>query len=595
MPKQAWFFKNKTVWGILGVVLVFAMFATGCPNGTTDPDPTPPKTYTVTFDTGIGGSAVPDQTVEEGKTVTKPANPAKAEYTFVNWYKESTLATVWNFATAVIVQDTTLYAKWFEGDVQPYTVTFATDGGSTAPAAQDVFPGEPVQEPAKPTKTGFIFDGWYNGETQWDFSTDTITGATTLTAHWTEAVTITFNTNGGSAIASATVAKGALLYLYSYQPTKSGNVFDGWYTDAALTQSAGSYLSEVTANITLYAKWTSTSALGGYAGVWRYEDTYYTETYWLQADGAFWEFYRDYSGFYFYRGTWSTGQINGNAVTFNGAKTEFTRQYGATFTKNTTTTKTPVAATGALLGVWVNGGRSVELKANGDAVLDSYGDTITLKYCVESDAVYLLQPTTNLALLSIGITDGKLNGLSKPTTDSSLAGIWKLTEKGQDYYWTLAANGSGTFHTLGASVPFSFTVTENKQIDGYDYTVSGSTLTLPNAGWDSDKQESFDIILAKVTSVGAGSGADGDSRLYGTWGTTQGGETITVTFNANGVMTESYSGDSYSSIWKADGSVFYSYESDFAASRGYSTNYNIFGSTLTISYDGGYEEVFTKK
>ncbi|MDR0758683.1 MAG: InlB B-repeat-containing protein, partial [Treponema sp.] len=60
--------KSKSfLMGILGVMLVFGMIATGCP---TDPDPGP-TTYTVTFDTD-GGSAVPDQTVEEGKKVTKP-------------------------------------------------------------------------------------------------------------------------------------------------------------------------------------------------------------------------------------------------------------------------------------------------------------------------------------------------------------------------------------------------------------------------------------------------------------------------------------------------------------------------------------------
>jgi uncharacterized repeat protein (TIGR02543 family) len=594
MSKQAWFFKNKTVWGILGLVLVFAMFATGCPNGTTD-DPTPPKTYTVTFNVD-GGSAVSDQIVEEGKTVTKPANPTKAGNTFANWYRDAAkTTTLWNFATDVVVQDTTIYAKWVEGDNVPsFEVTFNTDGGSTAPAKQTVLQGEPVQEPAtKPTKTGYIFDGWYNGNDEWDFSEDTVTAAVTLKAKWIEAVTVTFNTNGGSAIAPVTVAKDDDVYLYNYRPTQSGNVFDGWYTDTTLTQPAGSYLDKVTANITLHAKWTSTSALADYAGVWRREGSY-AETYWLQADGAFWRFYnnRNDSYFGFNKGTWSTSQIDGSAITFNGVKTEFTTAWYGTFTKNTATTKTPAAATGGLLGVWVNGGRSVELKVNGDAVLDGYGDTITLKYCAEADAVYLLLPQGNLVIVSIGITDGKLNGFSKQASDSSLAGIWKLTEGGQDYYWNLKADGSGTFHTLGVSLPFSFTVTENKRIDGYDYTVSGSTLTLPDARWDSETYTYFDLKLTKVASVGAGSGAGGDSRLHGTWGgTTMYGETVTLTINSNGVMTESWGSDSYSYIWKADGSTVYQYEPYFGEVGGYSQNYSVSGSTLTVDGD----MVFTKK
>jgi uncharacterized repeat protein (TIGR02543 family) len=589
MPKKAWFFKNKTVWGILGVVLVFAMFATGCPNGTTD-DPPPPPTYTVTFDTGTDGSAVPNQTVEEGKTVAKPANPTKAGNTFVNWYKESTFVTVWNFATAVIVQDTTIYAKWIDGDdVQPYKVTFNADGGAPTPAEQSVFPGEPAQEPAKPTKTGFIFDGWYNGTTKWNFTTGKVTAAMTLTAGWIEAVTVTFNTNGGSVIAPVTVAKGNSVYPSDYRPTKSGNVFDGWYTDAALTTPAEG--GSITESLTLYAKWTLTSALAGYLGVWRYESG--LEAYWLQEDGTAWYFYGSDSYFDFHKSTWSTSQINGNTVTFNEEKNGFTDSWHATFTKNTTTTKTPTPATGGLLGVWVSGDRSIELKSNGDAVLDGYSDTITLKYCVEENALHLLLPQGNLVIYSIGITNGKLNSLSKQVSDPSLAGIWKLTEGGQDYYWTLTANGSGTFHALGASVPFSFTVTEDRRIDGYyDYTVSGNTLTLPDAGWDEETYDFFDIILTKVTSVGTGSGADGDSRLHGTWETTMYGETLTITFNSNGGMTQSYSGDSRAYIWKADGSAVYTYSSSFTSfSRSSPMPYTVSGSTLTI----GGDMVLTKK
>lgn len=40
--------------------------------------------YTVTFDTD-GGSSISSQTIEEGKTISKPSNPTKSGYTFVGW------------------------------------------------------------------------------------------------------------------------------------------------------------------------------------------------------------------------------------------------------------------------------------------------------------------------------------------------------------------------------------------------------------------------------------------------------------------------------------------------------------------------------
>ena len=66
-----------------------------------------------------------------------------------------------------------------------YTVTFDSDGGSSVDA-QTVVEGGKATEPTAPTKDGYTFDGWFNGETKWDFDNDTVTGNITLTAKWTE-------------------------------------------------------------------------------------------------------------------------------------------------------------------------------------------------------------------------------------------------------------------------------------------------------------------------------------------------------------------------------------------------------------------------
>jgi uncharacterized repeat protein (TIGR02543 family) len=66
--------------------------------------------YPVTFETN-GGSSIEDQVVTEGNTATRPTDPTKAGYTFVNWYSDSGLTTVFNFST-IINSTTTIYAKW---------------------------------------------------------------------------------------------------------------------------------------------------------------------------------------------------------------------------------------------------------------------------------------------------------------------------------------------------------------------------------------------------------------------------------------------------------------------------------------------------
>ncbi|MDR1215997.1 MAG: hypothetical protein LBK25_04875 [Treponema sp.] len=175
-------------------------------------------------------------------------------------------------------------------------------------------------------------------------------------------------------------------------------------------------------------------------------------------------------------------------------------------------------------------------------------------------------------IFSIGIQDGKLSGFSKPTSDTSLAGIWKLTKDEQDCYWNLKADGKGTFHTLGASVAFEFTVTEDKKIDGVPYTISEDALTLSS--------EYVNVTLEKVTSVTVGSGAGGDARLHGAWKMTQGGQTTTYTFNANGTWVQEPG--SYSGIWKTDGSNLSIYSPSFDPSPNV-VDYTVSGSTLTIN------------
>lgn len=66
---------------------------------------------------------------------------------------------------------------------------------------------------------------------------------------------LTFATNGGTAISKVYKAKGATVDLSGYQPTRDGYTFDGWYADSSLTEKVTSVT--LSANTTVYAKWTA--------------------------------------------------------------------------------------------------------------------------------------------------------------------------------------------------------------------------------------------------------------------------------------------------------------------------------------------------
>lgn len=68
------------------------------------------NSHTVTF-VSNGGSSVTAQSVLNGQKATRPANPSRSSYSFVNWYSEVGLTNIFDFNTN-ITAPISLYAKW---------------------------------------------------------------------------------------------------------------------------------------------------------------------------------------------------------------------------------------------------------------------------------------------------------------------------------------------------------------------------------------------------------------------------------------------------------------------------------------------------
>lgn len=81
-------------------------------------------------------------------------------------------------------------------DSAKVTMAFNSDGGSTVDE-QRILRGQKASAPTEPTKAGYDFVGWYNGDNLYDFSTPVIENIT-LTAKWSEKSVITFNTDSQS-------------------------------------------------------------------------------------------------------------------------------------------------------------------------------------------------------------------------------------------------------------------------------------------------------------------------------------------------------------------------------------------------------------
>ena len=138
-----------------------------------------------------------------------------------------------------------------------FVVTFDNEGTRMTAIIDN---GTKLTAPAAPTKEGYRFDGWYydnnGGKAKWDFDAGTVTRAMTLTAEWVQTYTVTFETSGGRAVDPVTVDAGSTVTKPA-DPMKSGHNFGGWYKDSTLQTPWNFANDTVTADTTLYAKWTA--------------------------------------------------------------------------------------------------------------------------------------------------------------------------------------------------------------------------------------------------------------------------------------------------------------------------------------------------
>ena len=142
-----------------------------------------------------------------------------------------------------------------------YTITFNANGGTVSPTSAKTGEDGKLASLPTPTRTGYTFDGWYTAATGGTEVAESrvYTANATIYAHWKEesvgsSYTITFDANDGTV--SPTSAKtgddGKLDSLP--EPTRSGYVFDGWYT-AAKGGTAVTESRVFSANTTIYARW----------------------------------------------------------------------------------------------------------------------------------------------------------------------------------------------------------------------------------------------------------------------------------------------------------------------------------------------------
>ncbi len=116
--------------------------------------------------------------------------------------------------------------------------------------------GDSVQA-FSPTRQGYSLDSWYEDTglaTPYVFTTMPAENFKLIGVWKVNQYTVSFDSNGGSAVDPITQDYDTVLTEPS-QPTKTGNTFAGWYSDAGLT-TPYAFTTVPAEDVTLYAKWS---------------------------------------------------------------------------------------------------------------------------------------------------------------------------------------------------------------------------------------------------------------------------------------------------------------------------------------------------
>ena len=200
-------------------------------------------TYAVTLNTNggtINSGNVTGYTYGVGATL--PTDVTRTGYTFKGWYDNENLTG--SPVTAIGGAEMGNKEYWAKWEINQYTITFDTNGGSEiAPITQDY--GTEITAPDNPTRKGYTFKGW-DKEIPETMPAENIT----VKAQWEiNQYTIAFDTNGGSEIAPITQDYGTEITAPD-NPTRKGYTFKGWDKEIPETMPAE--------NITITARWKDT-------------------------------------------------------------------------------------------------------------------------------------------------------------------------------------------------------------------------------------------------------------------------------------------------------------------------------------------------
>ena len=199
------------------------------------------NTYSVEFKENGGTGTMTDQSFTYDTAGNLKANTfTRAGYQFKGWAKASNAVSA-DYADKASVKNlssvangkVTLHAVW---EALDQTINFDVNGGDISSKPDDIVKKTDqdveIDKVKAPTRTGYTFEGWYNGAAKVTGTIKMPAGGMTLTAHWkANKYTVEFNANKGTgSMAPQQFTYDADQTLTANSFTRSGYTFVGWAT-----------------------------------------------------------------------------------------------------------------------------------------------------------------------------------------------------------------------------------------------------------------------------------------------------------------------------------------------------------------------------
>ena len=484
--------------------------------------------------------------------------PSKTGYVFDGWY---TAATDGNKITSPYMptNNTTLYAHW---TANRYTITFDNAGGQNTITTKEVSYGQTYGTLPTPTKAGYTFDGWYNGSTKvTESDTVNITSNTTLTARWLGSeYTVIFDPDGGNVNPTTKKVRNGGTYGTLPTPTKTGNIFKGWYKDTTKIEETTTV--DTSTNITLKASW---------------EVIKYTLT--VNPNGGTWN--GNTTSQNFEQGYGTTKTIANPTATPSGYTVRFNTNGG------TSTDSLQQIQTTAFDGWKLTGGGTFVAPtytygtSNGTLTAQYTGNNVTLPNATKTGSTLKGWYTSGTG----GTRVGGAGDAYTPTESTTLFAQWNETE------YTLTVNPNGGVWNGSAS---------NQTVVGtYNSTRTIANPTAPN-GYTvtlNDNGRTNSIVQTKTFSrwINSGSGNIRDNTTY-TFGNGDG--TLTAEYTANVVTLPTPTKDGYTfNGWYTESTGGNKVNSPYTPNNDITlySHWTANKYTITFNNDGGQNSTPTKE